>query len=313
MDYPEFLNTTLKLYTQGEWQAALEIVEKYGQSFPDEAATIYILHTCLLNVSGNMPRALQVFQEGLDQGYWWPTPGLRQDPDLASLQGNPDFERMVAICEERHAQAQSAARPELLVFPPTPGTLPPYPLMLILHWRGGNAKNFAEDWKSLSEQGWLVAAPQSSQMAGFNAYCWDDMDKAIAEIQAHAATLTQQYHLDQQRILLGGFSQGAGLAIWLSASGALPTAGFISIGPYLMEPEPWLAKLPTGPIHGRRGYIISGELEQDGGGTFPLFETALKDHSIPYHWHTYPGLGHQIPSDFKQRLEIALNFIFSKS
>jgi predicted esterase len=312
MSYLQFQDEVLQLYSTGDFQATLKLIEEQGKNYPEKAATVDLFHMCLLNVCGNSERALQVFQAAIDKGFWYQTPPLRGDPDLASLQGNPQFQRLVDICAERHAQAQRDAKPELLVLPPAQNASQPYPLLLALHWYGGNAHDFAEYWKSLTEQGWLVAAAQSSQVSGFNAYCWDDPLKAITEIKAHYAALAHDYPLDPQRVVLGGFSQGAGLAFWLSVSQDIPAAGFISIGPYLEKLVEMKPQLPAGAIPGVRGYFISGGKEQDDG-MFAQVEVVLKEHTIPYQWHIYPELAHHMPADFDQRLQIALGFIFPQS
>ena len=311
MTYDEFQDQLLRLYYAGDYQTAVDLIEQLGKNYPDEPI-LDLLHICLLSVSRNPGRAIQVFQSAVDKGRWYATAGLRGDADLAALQGNPDFERLVAICADRHAQAQRASKPALLVNPPAPTAPQPYPLLLALHWRGGSAQKFIQDWKSLADQGWLVAAPQSSQVTGMEAYGWDDTPQAIAEIQAHYAALARDYPIDPQRVVLGGFSQGAGLAIWLSVSRQVAAAGFISIGPYLHELPEMAPQLPSGPIPDLRGFIISGALEQDSG-MFTSFEALLKDRAVPYHWHVYPDLAHQMPPDFDQRLQTALDFIFTKS
>ena len=126
------------------------------------------------------------------------------------------------------------------------------------------------------------------------------------------AALACDYPLDPQRVVLGGFSQGAGLAFWLSVSQEVPAAGFISIGPYLQNLAEMAPQLPAGEIHGVRGYIISGGKEQDDG-MFAQVEALLKEHAVPYQWHIYPEQAHQMPDDFDQRLQIDLDFIFPKS
>ena len=309
MSYMQFQNEVLRLYSAGDFQASLKLIEERGKDYPTQGATVDLIHVCLLNVCGNSESALQVLQAAIDKGYWYQTAGLRGDPDLASLQGNPQFERLVAICTERHAQAQRDARPELLVLPPAKDAPRPYPLLLALHWYGGNAQDFSEYWKDLAKQGWLVAAAQSSQVAGIRAYCWDDPNQAIIEIKDHYTALARDYPLDPQRVVLSGFSQGAGLAFWLAISREIPAAGFISIGPYLEQLAKMSPSLPAGAIPDVRGYIISGGKEQDNG-MFAQVEAALKEHAVPYHWHIYPEQAHQMPGDLEQRLKVALEFIF---
>ena len=88
MSYLQFQEEVLRLYSARDFQDALKLIEQQGKDYPAQAATIDLLHLCLLNVCGNSERALQVFQVATDKGYWYADRGLRGDPDLASLQGN---------------------------------------------------------------------------------------------------------------------------------------------------------------------------------------------------------------------------------
>lgn len=309
LTYAQFINEMLRLYGSGDYAASLALVEQHGDDYPEQDAGVAIIRVCLLNVNGKSQAALQTLQAALDKGYWYSLEALRGDPDLASLQGSPEFERMVAECEARHAQARLEAKPELVVYPPTGADgVRPYPLLLAFHWRGGNASGFAPYWQGLAGQGWLVAVAQSSQVSGANAYCWDDLEVAVGEAQAHLAALQTQYPLDPQRVVLAGMSQGGGLAVWLACSRKLEATGFIGVAPFMRWMDEVEPQLPPGRIPGVRGCLVTGGQDHDEG-MFERIEGLLQAHEIPYQRQNYSDLGHAFPPDFAQRLPEMLAFI----
>jgi hypothetical protein len=48
---------------------------------------------------------LQLLGEAIQAGYWYSN--LLEDDDFASLRGNPEFERLARVCNERRAQAMA--------------------------------------------------------------------------------------------------------------------------------------------------------------------------------------------------------------
>ena len=306
--YASFITTVMRLYTEGDIPSALRLVQEQGANYPTRQSTVAIVHICFLALTGDQLGALRLMQAGLDRGLWWSVDGLRGDSDLASLQGDPDFERMVAICGERHAQALQSARPERLLLPPVEGAARPYPLLVAMHPYSSSAADFAQYWQVLASQGWLVLLPQSSQIVSPDGYCWDNTLLAIDEIKAHLADITQQYPIDPRRTVVAGFSQGGGLALWLAVSQAVPAAGFIGLAPYLRTLDDLLPALPAGPIDGVRGVMFTGGQDRDEG-MFDKMESLLQSHRIPYRRQHDPDLAHEIPPDFDRQLAEALAFI----
>ncbi len=227
------------------------------------------------------------------------------------MQGNPEFERLVNVCAGRHTQAAKTARSARIVLTPAPGTPAPYPLLLAFHGRNANAASSQLFWESLVERGWLVALLQSSQVVGIGSFAWDDRQQSIEEAKLHFAELSSSYPVHWQRLVLGGFSQGAGLAIWLALQQLLPAAGVIAVAPYLHDVEN-LAAQPTAPSASRlRAYLLTGDLDQHQE-KFAQIEQLLNARQINYRRDKRPGLDHDFPADFDQDLDQALQFILGE-
>lgn len=106
-------------------------------------------------------------------GHWWAPGWLQADEDLVALHGRPRFQDLLAECGRRQAAAQAVAEPWLLTATPS-HTPRPFATLVVLHGRGLNAEDTLDRWAAPVRSGWLVAAPQSSQPVGTEAFSWDD-------------------------------------------------------------------------------------------------------------------------------------------
>jgi predicted esterase len=307
--YRQFRSEVHRLYQSGDYSAALDRLNQSAQAFPDQAPQLNYIRICLLALTAPAPVALSALQHALEQGYWYPPATLHTDPDLAGLQADPEFERLVAVCAGRFDQAARTTRPERIVLPPPHDTPAPYPDLLAFHGRNAAAASSQPYWESLAERGWLVALFQSSQVVGVGSYAWDDRQRSIEEARQHFDELSSSYPVHWQRLVLAGFSQGAGLAIWLALHKLLPATGFIAVAPYLHGVEDLIEQPQAIPANRPRGYLLTGDLDQHQE-MFAQIEKLLHARQISYQREKRPHLEHDFPADFDQCLEKALQFIF---
>ncbi len=309
--YRLFRSEVHRLYQTGDYSAALDQLNRSAQAYPDQAPLINYIRICLLALSAPVPAALSALQQALDQGYWYLPATLQADPDLASLQGNPEFEHLAAICAERFAQAAKTARPERIVLTPPADTPAPYPVLLAFHGRNAAAASSRPYWESLAERGWLVALLQSSQVSGVGSFTWDDRQRSIGETRQHFDELSSSYPVQWHRLVLAGFSQGAGLAIWLALHKLLPAMGFIAVAPFLHGVEDLIELPEATPANRLRGYLLTGDLDQHQE-MFAQIERLLQARQVSYQREKRPDLDHDYPADFDQSLDKALQFIFGE-
>ncbi len=313
MKFAEIRAGMFQRYMAGQYGEALAWVDAHAPEVPEQKPTIFIWQVCLAAVSGQVERALRTLAQAQQEQVWWHPDALRGDPDLAGLQGLPEFERLVEGNQALFEQARRDSRPQRQVLTPPAGRPGPYPLLLALHGMGGNCASSLESWGDLAEQGWIVAALQSSQAVNTDGYAWDERDKAMAEVQAHMQALCAEYPVDGARIVVGGFSQGGGLALLLVQQGRLPAAGFIAVAPWLpdidellatpAQPEASAARVPA------RGVLVLGGKDHNENNMFEKLETLLQQHALPYRRVDYPELGHEYPPDFEQVRDEALGYI----
>ena len=130
----KFFATHGKLESQ---QAAYDALEGGEALFPEYASLINSWRYCAAALLPDANLALQIMQEGLDAGYYWPKDFLTTDEDLKLLQELPEFKRIVEIAEQKYQEANAASKPvSLALADPAKGS-PPYPLLLPLHGNNG--------------------------------------------------------------------------------------------------------------------------------------------------------------------------------
>ncbi len=309
-DFFERSEEMMRFYREGRYPEALAVVERLAGEFPAEAPTTSFWRICLLSVAGRTEAALVFMRQAMDEGHWWSERQLRADSDLAGLQGQPDFEAMVAQCNERWTAAQADSKPGLFVSEPKPGPAGRVPLLIALHARGSSPERDLNNWLPITQNGWLLAMPQSSQLGSPNSYVWDDADKTEAEIAAHFSRLAAQYPLDANRIILAGLSQGAARAVQLALKQIVPARGFLAVVPgnILMDDLEMLARSAAGKV---RGYLVAG-------GKDPRYEVFQQAHAIlnrngvACEIEDHPEMGHEFPPDFEQSISRAMEFILKE-
>ena len=186
--------------------------------------------------------------------------------------------------------------------------------MVFLHANQDTAQNNLGAWQDISNNGWLVALPQSSQAMWADSYVWLDYESGRDEVVERFKELTEQYSLDPNQTLMAGFSMGAEVALAMALNGDIETQGFLLLGPggpFMDDLEKWEPFIEKGKKKGLRGVILMGLADN----TIPqdnirkLVDT-FNASGIPTELKTFPGLGHEYPEDFTQAVEEAIKFIF---
>lgn len=293
------------LAQSGAFAEALDLVTREQHIFPESAQKVVfswrIWMACCLK---DKALALRLLQEAVNAGYWYG--GLRTDPDYKLLYGDAEFERLVKLCEERRAEAMANAVPVIKVTRPE-ASFSLYPMLLALH--GGNANIETDRWSAAVEHGWLVALPQSSQIYAPNTYTWNDWEWAQEEVIERYKNLCKEYPVDLQRIVLAGFSQGGGLALWLALSGAIRVRGLILVGPFLPIVNDIIPLLEKHDPKGLRVYLVAGHKDQYCLGIAKQLAVLLPQYGVTCHLDEYADLEHSFPIDFEQKLPLALDFV----
>ncbi len=305
MTFPQLTDELMRLYSQRNYAEALELVEQNADQFPVQRARTTFWRMCLLSLSGRPNDMLALFRHGLDSGLWWAGQQFVVETDFDPVRELPEFKQLVEESNRKSIEMQDQIQPDraLLLPDDTSGELP---FLIALHGRNGNKDQDLEYWDVARRRGWLVLAPQSRQALFEGAYCWDDREQGLNDILFHVEEIMQTHNVDRQRVVIAGFSQGSGMAIYTALNGEANARGFIGIGTWWQDP----AELAI-QRRDLRGYFVTGEKDHTLDRAREI-QNVLKQNDIPFTEEVHPDLGHAFPADFERAFDQAIDFIFKE-
>lgn len=169
-------------------------------------------------------------------------------------------------------------------------------------------RDFAPYWfdNRLLED-FLFAFPQSSQVFGYNAYCWDDPKIVKEDITSLFKEFKGKFYTVHD--IIAGASQGGKLAIELSLNGTLAGKGFIAVIPAIQNTDS-IKKLLEENTNKIKGCIITGDQDPFYQQTVRLAKL-LEENDIACKFIVKEGLGHFFPKDFTKLIKEAIEFILA--
>jgi pimeloyl-ACP methyl ester carboxylesterase len=248
------------LFQSQQYAEALEVANRETPNFPGDRPWGDYWRMCAAARVGDRPLLYQIAEQALADGLWYGETLWRRTPSFQPLQGQPEFERLVAASHEREVQESPPGDPVLLTRLPDNHSAAS-PLLVALHGNQGSAEATLPFWQAAVAQDWAVALAQSSQAMYRGAFVWDDLERARADVLAHFERLPGQLAYDANRVVLAGHSLGGLVAIRLALQGEVKVRGFVANGPatpFLEAPDELEALLGPARERGLRGYFILG-------------------------------------------------------
>lgn len=263
MTFPTFdalAGRLMELFQGRHYAEALELANREGPNFPDNRPLADYWIMCAAARVGDRAQFFRVADQALADGLWYGQFLWRQTPSFAPLQGEADFEQLVARSRAAEQQDQPAAEPVLLTRTPA-GHSATSPLLVALHGNQATAGATLPFWLPAVAQGWALAVVQSSQAMYRGAYIWDDLTQARADVLGALERLPALLPHDPARVVVAGHSMGGLVAIRLALQGEARLRGFVANGPatpFLDAPDELEALLGPARERGVRGYVIVG-------------------------------------------------------
>jgi predicted esterase len=272
----------------GRHEEALAAAEEAWRRFPERRHYSWWLVVYANVALGRLTDAVAALEATEAENQLWRIGPLRQ-AGMEPLRAEPRFTALLARAEARIAAR--AFRPRLLVAEPEPPD-PGAPLLLGLHGAASVADDYHQRWLPAARLGCIVASVQSSQPATEDAFCWDDRDHVRRDLAAVLPELPPH-----GEVVLTGFSQGAGVALELALAGdVVPASTVIGVGPAYPPSTRF-------PVAGRAlNVVILHGTEDPWGRSVSGTVEALRAAGHRVLVEEVPGLGHDYPADFGQRL-----------
>jgi predicted esterase len=302
-------------YQDGEYAQALQLATQALEGYPEQRTSLDYWRMTMAARIEDTAQTLRVLQEALDRGQWYSELLLRRSPSFKTLQGDPEFEKLVALNQDV-AESDTLATFPIFTLRPEKRCRsggPACPLLMGLHTNAGTVQSSLGFWRPAAMSGWLVAAPQSSQAIWKDAYVWDDHETAEGEIQKHYAALRQSYAIDPQRTILAGHSMGGEVAIWLALRGSVETQGFLAVGPggpFMDDLAEWSPLIKGAAQRSLRGYILFGNKDKSiPHGNIRKLADKLNTAGIACELEILPDQGHDYTTVYDAAILRALDYL----
>lgn len=306
MEFSTVRKQVFERYTHQQYAEAIALIHHSADFFPQQAAQILYWRLCLYACLNQREHIHALLADCQATGQWLAPAMLRTDPDLQAVHDDPQFVAFCTYCDQQLAQRKPNTQATLTVLAPPSVPLEQWPVLLVLHGNMSSAQETLPEWHSVTSHGWGVAVLQSSQLAGPEIYAWNDLDQALRDLTEHWDHLTSQYSCDPHRIVLGGFSRGAGVAIVAAMRRQVPAYGVIAVSPAI----PLVDQLTEAHASAScAGYLIVGQ--EDAVSLKQCHQAvALTEHAKkPWSIEIVPQLGHEYPMKMAGYLEAALTFL----
>lgn len=303
VNFEELQRAVFAAHAEGAYQQALGILDSAERSLADEdQGRLAFWRACFASLAGRPTEALAVLEDGLARGVWWDPQLLDRDPDLVAMRQLDGYETLRSRLLDHQEQVATVAAPKLLVELPPPAIAKPCPVLLVLHGAWSSAARTRPYCSAALDAGWALALAQSSQPVGSDAFVWTDRDRALAELREHIDTLEARGDVDVERGVLGGFSQGAALALRAVLADEVPLTRFIAQAPSFgsISVDPVVADHHPRK-HQIEGVVLVGTADQASDDATTM-AAALERRVGRCDLEVVEDLGHDSPPDFPDRL-----------
>ena len=304
--YGEMRAVVVELYGEGRFAEAAVILGEALDSFPDHmmanCVNLALMHLRL----GDLDESLKALTYGLDHGIWYGKYTFL-DPAWDSMKEHPGWAAVSSLNEEAKARDALEVKPRMeVVLPAGYDPARRYPLFLALHGGGENVDLFMPNWTSpgLGRE-FIVAFPQSTQLIAMDGYNWtEDVDLSLKEIREGFEKVVDEYSVDTDQVIIGGFSSGGVASLEVVLKGVIPVQGFVVLCPAM--PENFSAEeARAASERGVRGTILTTEM--DGRVDQQKEMSAIMEEvGLSHEFHVSPDIGHWYPDDLSERIDRAI-------
>lgn len=314
LTYADLNQKMIEHFQSGEFQQALELIEQERGNFQSNRLQVDYWRMCAAARLDNRAHVYKVAETFHKEGLWFGEMMWRLTPSFKLLQGDAEFERVVAESLKLQSQDSPAGSPVTLKYFPQ-NISNDTPLLIALHGNQNTAAGTLPFWQAAINEGFALAVPQSTQAMFKGAFMWDDLDVSFGQVKACLESMKQEGTFDANRVILGGHSMGGFIAIQMALTGELAVHGLIANGPALPfgdAPEALENALTSAKERGLRAYFIVGEkdvdIEQDA---IKVFMDKMKSAGIPCELEMIPGATHDYTPAYDAALIHALKFVNS--
>ena len=297
---------------QGKSSEALNLFIKALENLPQleyekHYSEIQFTKATLSYECGLHKEYIQILTETIDGGFAYPQKYLHSMP-VSSVGFTTLQEKNQLLLAQAQQQTEFQFEAHLpMCFDKTK----PYPLFLALHGNGGNIQELGEYWtpKLFTDKGFIFVYAQSSQVWWHNGYGWtQNLSVARQDIQQCYQFVAERYSIDEECILIGGFSGGAIASLEVILADVFPVKGFILLCPGANPESLSGEKVTFAAQRGVRGVLMEGEILAPVPAQ-EIMMSLFREAGLQHKYIINKGIGHWFPDDLTEKLKQGLDFI----
>jgi predicted esterase len=309
-EYREFRAELIELYQAEKYEETAALIEKNFDRFPGSVMKMSYNMALVCTHLEEYAKGLRYLRRAHEKGQWfgiWAFEGDFWAP-YREIEG---FEEFLSRNLEMKDAAQKKAKPRLeVVLPAEFDTGKRYPLFIALHGGGENIDNFKPQWRSgVMEKEFIVAYVQSSQVSSMDGFTWDDQDITKREVREAYEKVRGEYPVDEDEVIVGGFSSGGYASLVVTFFDAVPVTGFVILCPPMPD-NITEADVLAARERGVRGTLITTELDQRVPNQRTMADLFRKA-GLQYQFIMTPNIGHWYPEDLPALIDRAIAHIRS--
>ncbi len=313
-------------YQAGRYEDAARAFIRLLRVRPGQSEALYNL-ACCYGLLGHGPQAAQFLRAAWATGFR-DLEHIRNDPDFARVRDAVDFaDALGDLAEEAGAAAREAGRRLTVVAPVLadvrviePAGRDPWtrlPLLVGLHGYGDNADNFAALFARRGVEApflyCVVQAPYAFRAGEKPGFSWTAEGRGVgypemrrseehseALVLAAIEAVKREYPVDETRVYLLGFSQGAGLAYRIGLRHPQEFRGVVPIGGWL-DPQAYPPAVLEAAARMRFLLCHSPEDRMVPIEAAERARALLEAQDITHEYFPYEG-GHTIPKSVLDRV-----------
>lgn len=308
--FDELRERVFALYAERRFEEMRGLLDGAIDRFPKRRSRITYWQACVDSLLGDPKHALQRLQRGAEEGLFWPESALHTDPDLTAVRSLPGYEEMVESVRRLAEQANRnrPERPDILLF--APEAEPVRGLLIALHMYARTAAESVPYWRSATELGLVVVVPESTQVGGGDGEpAWTDVDLTARDLRLARQEALDRYPEAAVATVIGGASQGGKRAAAIALTGdPFHCRGLVGVVcPYPDLPDV-RAAAQSAAGRGLHAYLLTGDKDTTRDEVEHL-HADLTAGGVETELDVVPGLGHEFPDDFPERLRRAVSYI----
>lgn len=302
-------------YNARNWTQAIQAGLQLTELLPASDLHAYNL-ACAYAQGGDKESALNWLARAVDNGFL-NLRRLQTDPALTTLRRDPGYAAVMNLVKENRKKhlaevlRMARERRPIILAPRDHDPQNPAPAIVALHGAGARPESIIIQWRDLAaEHGAILIAPRALQsVEGTLGGDWGEADEAELIVNEALEFAQKRFKIDENRIVLTGFSEGGQVAATLGTRNPAKYRGVIPIGgsylPALDHPE-----RAAGARRPRFCFLV-GALDRavaENRQAAEDFEQAGYDVKL----EIYPDVGHEFPKSRAQELRDALSYVLGE-